>query len=515
MASASTGAEPNSSSASRGLSTIGRPAVLRLVLTTTGVPVSSPKAGQQPGRSADRRPGRRSGPGPCGRRGSPPAAAHATAGATSWTKSMYGLGSGPRPKISPARSSRTMGATGRNCSRPLMSFSRSTLSAWPGMGEQGTVTQSPRPVLGRDPGTRPRRRCRRSPRPRPRRRHRALVADAGRAQRLLDLLVAPAPAQRGVVHRSDPVPELGGHCQGGAERSARVPRRPAGPRCSRNGPSASSRVLATQFSATPPARRGSRPGSARAATSTARAAPPPAPPGCWPPDRRAARRGPWRRAAAPGPGPSQSTPLGPEAAVPGGVHQLPEQRQMPRRPVRRHRHHLVLVAGAFEAEVGGQVLVQQAERVRQRLCGEDVELLVAVLPREHRGRLPAAVGDQHRAVAERAPPARPTPRGRRGAGRSGTARGRSRAAGSAGTRVRGSRRSSGGVPTPGPGRDRPARPDSGSYEYATASRSAAASPPSARHQRMAASGSSQVEKGTGRLPCLRRLKRSSSAAATI
>src|SRR4051794_23106836 len=37
----------------------------------------------------------------------------------------------------------------------------------------------------------------------------------------------------------------------------------------------------------------------------------------------------------------------------------------------------------------------------------------------------------------------------------------------------------------------------------------------ARHQAAAASGSSQVENGTGVLPCLRRLKRSSSAAATV
>src|SRR5699024_7148175 len=40
----STGAEPKSSSASRGSSTIGRPAVLRLVLMTTGSPVRSAKA---------------------------------------------------------------------------------------------------------------------------------------------------------------------------------------------------------------------------------------------------------------------------------------------------------------------------------------------------------------------------------------------------------------------------------------------------------------------------------------
>src|SRR5690606_25141055 len=39
MASRSTGAEPKHSNASRGSSTIGRPAVLRLVFTTVGSPV--------------------------------------------------------------------------------------------------------------------------------------------------------------------------------------------------------------------------------------------------------------------------------------------------------------------------------------------------------------------------------------------------------------------------------------------------------------------------------------------
>src|SRR3954447_12999921 len=39
-------------------------------------------------------------------------------------------------------------------------------------------------------------------------------------------------------------------------------------------------------------------------------------------------------------------------------------------------------------------------------------------------------------------------------------------------------------------------------------------PPAARHQAADRSGVSHAENGTGRLPCLRRLKRSSSAAAT-
>ena len=41
---------------------------------------------------------------------------------------MYGLGNGPRPKISAARSSRTIGAIGRKDSRPLTALSRSTLA---------------------------------------------------------------------------------------------------------------------------------------------------------------------------------------------------------------------------------------------------------------------------------------------------------------------------------------------------------------------------------------------------
>ena len=45
---------------------------------------------------------------------------------------MYGLGSGPS-KTSAARSSRTIGATGRNCSRPLTSLSLVSVSRRPGL----------------------------------------------------------------------------------------------------------------------------------------------------------------------------------------------------------------------------------------------------------------------------------------------------------------------------------------------------------------------------------------------
>ncbi len=45
---------------------------------------------------------------------------------------MYGEGNGPL-KISGARSSSVIGATGRNCSRPLTSFTRRSVSAWRGL----------------------------------------------------------------------------------------------------------------------------------------------------------------------------------------------------------------------------------------------------------------------------------------------------------------------------------------------------------------------------------------------
>src|SRR5690606_38645798 len=76
------------------------------------------------------------------------------------------------------------------------------------------------------------------------------------------------------------------------------------------------------------------------------------------------------------------------------------------------RHHLVLVACAQEAQVGGELLVEQADRVRQRLGGERGEVPVAVHPGEVAGRLAAPVEHQHRAV----PVPLPRRRGQRGGG---------------------------------------------------------------------------------------------------
>src|SRR5205823_10361077 len=80
-------------------------------------------------------------------------------------------------------------------------------------------------------------------------------------------------------------------------------------------------------------------------------------------------------------------------------HQVAEQVQVPRPPVGGQRHHLVLVAGGQEAQVRGQVLVQQAERVRQFLRGQRFEDAVAVPAGQVAGLLAPAVEDQYRAVA--------------------------------------------------------------------------------------------------------------------
>ena len=79
-------------------------------------------------------------------------------GFTRWVNSMWGLGIGPYSNRSVARSARTMGATGRNCSRPFTLLMRSRLSL-PGWARR-LRARGPGPVLAR-PGTR--RRSRRRP----------------------------------------------------------------------------------------------------------------------------------------------------------------------------------------------------------------------------------------------------------------------------------------------------------------------------------------------------------------
>src|ERR687896_286029 len=71
-----------------------------------------------------------------------------------------------------------------------------------------------------------------------------------------------------------------------------------------------------------------------------------------------------------------------EAARAGRANGRPELIQEGRPPVRGHRHHLVLVRGAAEAEVLGHLLVEETERVRQLLRREDLQLTIRVAARE-------------------------------------------------------------------------------------------------------------------------------------
>jgi hypothetical protein len=94
--------------------------------------------------------------------------------------------------------------------------------------------------------------------------------------------------------------------------------------------------------------------------------------------------------------------VGPEPAVAGGPDRLAQDRQVPRHPVRRQRHHLVLVGRAQEAEVLGDLLVEQAERVRQRLGRQHAERTGGVVPAGQVGHgLAAAVQHEHRGLRVR------------------------------------------------------------------------------------------------------------------
>ncbi len=116
---------------------------------------------------------------------------------------------------------------------------------------------------------------------------------------------------------------------------------------------------------------------------------------------------------------SQSHRLGAEAAVPVRVDQPGQFRGEPGRAVGGQRHHLVLVAGVQEAEVAGGLLVEQPQRMRQRLAGQHVQPSAGVPAGQVGCGLSPPVADQHARVAQRCRPGRRTPRGRRGGARSG------------------------------------------------------------------------------------------------
>lgn len=128
-----------------------------------------------------------------------------------------------------------------------------------------------------------------------------------------------------------------------------------------------------------------------------RAAPPPAAPGRSPPGRRG--RGSIRRPAR---GPSRGRPSRsgrPRSPLAGRAHVFAELVQEARLAVGRQRHDLVLVAGAQEAEVLGEVLVHEAQRVREALGVQRCQDAALVRPGQVRVRLAAAVEDQHVPVA--------------------------------------------------------------------------------------------------------------------
>ena len=84
-----------------------------------------------------------------------------------------------------------------------------------------------------------------------------------------------------------------------------------------------------------------------------------------------------------------------EPAVVGRADRPPQLVQKRRLPVGGEGHHLVLVGRAHEAEVGGDLLVEQAEGVGQRLGGEDLELAVDPPPGQVRRLFAPPVEHEH------------------------------------------------------------------------------------------------------------------------
>ena len=236
---------------------------------------------------------------------------------------MYGAGQRPPSKISGARSASTIGATGRNCSRPLTSLSRSRFARVARVGEQGAVAERARAELaaalepgddavgGEHLGDRVGEVVR------------ALVDDAAAVEPGGQLVVVPAAAERGGAPSARPAsPSSRGDVQRRAERGAR--RRPprAAPRLVERAlaPAAASWRRSSARRRRPSPGRARR--SARAASRRARAAPPRA--ARWTLAARSAWRGSQLLAvgAAPARSAAQSTGSRAEAAVAVGVDEL-------------------------------------------------------------------------------------------------------------------------------------------------------------------------------------------------
>jgi hypothetical protein len=276
------------------------------------------------------------------------------------------------------------------------------------VGEQAAVAQRPRPVLATalEPGHDAVRGQRLG--------HRlrdvvgALVGDRGGVEPGPDLVVVPGAPERGAAHRGGRVAQLGGHLERGPERGPGVAGR-------RLHPQIAERRLA------PYARVGDAVQRDTAGKRQARLAGPLVKPGGELDEHLLEAPLHRRREVGVGRHPpvavdergGEALPLHrirPEAARTVGADEPPERVQVLRRAVRRHRHDLVLVRGTPEAEVRGELLVAQTERVRQALRRQARERAVrAQVPGPVRGALAAAVDHEHGAAL----PAR-RPRGRGG-----------------------------------------------------------------------------------------------------
>ena len=93
--------------------------------------------------------------------------------------------------------------------------------------------------------------------------------------------------------------------------------------------------------------------------------------------------------------------LHPEPALAIGGHGPAQLGEVHRCPVRRQRHHLVLVGAAPEPEVVGGLLVEQAQRMRQMLAGEDLDLAADAAPGQVGGHLTPPVEHQDAAGGQR------------------------------------------------------------------------------------------------------------------
>ena len=307
---------------------------------------------------------------------------------------MYGEGPGPRPKRSPRGRASTIGATGRNCSRPLTSLSRSRLRWWPGCASserwpsargpyslrpwnQATISSAARDSAatiaasaGRSYGTR------------------ARTSSASISSSL-----HPRP-RSAPTNSAGGTPSACGDRQRGAQRRTGVPGR-------RLHPDPLVRTLGEQPRVGHAVERHSAGKRQRLAANLRVQPAGEVEQHLLQPALHAAREvGVVAGPLVPAPqGLGEARPVhwfGAEAAVARGVHVLAQVVEEARLAVRGKRHDLVLVAAAQEAQMLGDILVQQTKGVRQPLRRNGFEPAVTVSPGQVTGALAAPVEHEHR-----------------------------------------------------------------------------------------------------------------------